>query len=225
MVDLYVGSENTHWHLHEKLLCYWSPFFAKIFYDKKTDRAGTTKSYGLPDEDDHVFEMFIGWLYSRTVPSPREEKEIGPLLELYLLAQKLEIEKLSDEIVETVREFYHSNNTYPGLRRVQYIYSETEEDNAMREMMVGSVARYLTLSDKIPSHWEKALRRNGQLAVDIIRSIQDWHLDNRSVPDARDGSLDRGRGFAPVEESQIGDDSFQSNDVKEEEQNGAVSEE
>ena len=64
----------------------------------------------------------------------------------------------------------------------------------MREMMVGAVARFLTLSEKIPAHWEKALRKNGQLAVDIIRSIQEWHLEGRSVPDARDASAERGRG-------------------------------
>jgi len=127
------------------------------------------------------------------------------LLDLYLLSEKLEIAKLGDDCVETVRAFYHNNETYPGLRRVQYVYANTEEDNPMREMMVGSVARYLTLSEKIPLHWEKALKKNGQLAVDIIRSIQEWHLEGRSVPDARDASMDRGReknavGFSAVEE-------------------------
>jgi hypothetical protein len=100
-----------------------------------------------------------------------------------------------------VRDFYHSTSTYPGLRRVQYIYAETDEDNEMREMMVSSVARQLTTSDKIPIHWAKALQRNGQLAVDIIRAIQQWHLEERSIPDFRDGSRTRGRqeGFSAVE--------------------------
>jgi len=79
---------------------------------------------------------------------------------------------------------------------VQYIYAETGDDDIMREMMVASVARYLTLSESIPPHWDRALRKNGQLAVDIIRSIQEWHLDTRSVPDARDASMDRGRKFS-----------------------------
>jgi hypothetical protein len=41
------------------------------------------------------------------------------------------------------------------------------------------------------------------LAVDIIRAIQEWHLESRSVPDVRDSSVDRGRttkGFSAVEE-------------------------
>ena len=83
----------------------------------------------------------------------------------------------------------------------------------MREMMVNSIARYLTLSDTIPAHWENALKKNGQLSVDIIRSIQQWHLEGRSVPDARDVSQDRGRdkvGFSAVEEE------ASTTDIKEE---------
>lgn len=205
IVDIYVGPESTHWAIHEKLLCYHSPYFASVFYDKKADsRPGSSKSYGLPDDEDRPFELLVGWLYSRAIKAPTEEKDIGALLDLYLLADRFEIEKLADDVVNTVREFYHSSGSYPGLRRVQYIYSNTSDDNAMREMMVGSIARYLALGDMIPNHWAKALKRDGQLALDIIRSIQEWHLESRSVPDARDVSADRGRlangAFSAVEE-------------------------
>ena len=220
MVDIYVGPDSTHWILHEKLLCYYSPFFRNIFYSKSSS-SSSSKSFGLPESDDQPFELLVGWLYSRALRYPNEEKDIGPLLDLYLLADQFEIEKLGDDVVETVRAWYHNNETYPGLRRVQYIYANTDVDNAMREMMVSSVARYLTLADSIPKHWDNALRKNGQLAVDIIRSIQEWHLESRSVPDARDASLDRGRGkhvgFSEVEE---GDSNASGNDVKEESVNG-----
>ena len=208
MVDIYVGSDSTHWPLHERLLCYHSPFFSSIFYKESSNsRSGHNKSYGLPEEDDYPFELLVGWLYSRALRKPTEEKDIGPLLDLYLLADKFEMKKLSDDVVDTVRDFYYGTKTYPGLRRVQYVYSNTSEDNTMREMMVSSIARYLALGDTIPNHWAKALRRNGTLGVDIIRAIQEWHLEGRSVPDARDGSVDRGRstkaatiGFSAIED-------------------------
>ncbi|KAL8689972.1 MAG: hypothetical protein Q9224_004517, partial [Gallowayella concinna] len=192
LVDLYVGEENNHYPLHEKLLCYHSPFFASIFYNKDS-KSSRTKEFGLPEIEDKSFALFVGWLYSSALRGPEEENDMGPLLDLYFLAEKLQIEALGTEIVETVRAYYHNNETYPGLRRVQYVYSNTDEDNVMREMMVGSIARYLTLADSIPEHWAKALKKNGQLSVDIIRSIQQWHLEARQVPDARDASVDRGR--------------------------------
>lgn len=103
------------------------------------------------------------------------------------------------------------------------MYANTEEDNPLREMMVGSIARFLTLGDAIPLHWERALKKNGQLAVDIIRSIQEWHLEERSVPDAREMSLERGRsknavGFSGVDGNNEEGETL--SDIKEEEDDG-----
>ena len=183
-------------------MTYHSPFFHRLFYSKDFE-SSKTKNYGLPETDDEPFRLFVGWLYSEEIKTPQIEKDIGPLLDLYFVSQQLEIDALASAVVDTVRNFYHNEETYPGLRRVQYVYANTEDDNEMREMMVGSVARYLTLADAIPAHWENALKKNGQLSVDIIRSIQQWHLESRSVPDVRDLSQERGReqvGFSNVED-------------------------
>lgn len=207
MVSIYVGPENTHWYIHERLLCYYSPFFAEIFYadDKNPEKqkAQRNKAYGLPDEEDLAFEMLVGWLYSRSMKVPTEEKDVGPLLDLYLLSEKLRIERLSTELVEAISSYYYRSHTYPSLRRVQHVYANTDDDNEMREMMVGAVAKLLTTSDKLPAHWASALQRNGQLAVDIIRSIQLWKIEENTIPDARDRSSSRGRstknGFSSVD--------------------------
>lgn len=182
MVDIYVGSENTHWILHEKLLCHHSPFFRKIFYKK----GSTTTSYGLPEEEDHAFRTFVGWLYSSSLPVPREEADLGVLFDLYLMAEKFQCPALIADVLQVVREWYKYSETYPGLRRVQYIYANTEDGSPMRHMLVHAVARMLVLDDTIKPHWDKALRKNGQLAVDIIRAIQEWRLEDELVPDARE---------------------------------------
>ncbi|KIW29260.1 uncharacterized protein PV07_05085 [Cladophialophora immunda] len=221
LVDVYVGQDSTRWSLHEELLCYHSPFFSSVFRgDGKNEekKSGENKTYNLTDEDDYPFELLVGWLYSKSLQPPKTEKDVGPLLDLYLLSEKLQIKKLSIEVVEAVREFYHSTSTYPGLRRVQYIYAETDEDNEMREMMVSSVARQLTTSDKIPAHWATALKRNGQLAVDIIRAIQQWHIEERSIPDVREGSRIRGRllngsVFSAVERAAKSHETDETNDT------------
>jgi hypothetical protein len=182
MVDIYVGSENTHWILHEKLLCHHSPFFRRVFYAKNNN----SKTFGLPEEEDAPFKTFVGWLYSSSLPVPREESDLGLMFDLYLMAEKFQIPTLIADVLQVVREWYKYSDSYPGLRRVQYVYANTEEGSPMRHMLVHAVARFMVIEKGMPAHWDKALRKNGQLAVDIIRAIQDWHLDEEAIPDARD---------------------------------------
>lgn len=190
MVDIYVGPSNTHWTLHEKLLCYRSRFFRNIFYPKnKNSNAKKNHAYGLPEEDDEPFKLFVGWLYSERVPQPKEEKDLNALLDVYLMAEKWEIRKLIVEVLDAVRGFYHETDSMPSLRRVQYIYSNTEAESPMRQLLVNCVARMLVLGNGVPSHWENALRKNGQLAVDIILATQKWHISPEDVPDARTESV------------------------------------
>jgi hypothetical protein len=185
MVDLYVGPSNTHWILHEKLLCHHSPYFRRIFY-KKNSKASDQKTFGLPDEEDHPFKTLVGWLYSSSLPVPREEADLSMLFDLYLMSEKFEMAALIADVLQVVREWYKYSDTYPGLRRVQYIYANTEEGSPMRHMLVHAVARLMVIEKGIPTHWDKALRKNGQLAVDIIKAIQDWKLDEEVIPDSRD---------------------------------------
>ena len=180
----------------EKLLCHRSKFFRNIFYKKSGSK---NSAYGLPDEEDPPFKLFVGWLYADSIPVPAEEKELAPLFDLYLMGEKWEIKKLVVDVLDTVRRFYHDSDTWPGLRRVQYVYANTEADSPMRQLLVSCVARMLVVGDSMPSHWEKALRKNGQLAVDIIMCVQKWHIQPDNVPDSRHGSM-----ASVVDEAELG---------------------
>lgn len=90
------------------------------------------------------------------------------------------------DVLDAIRRFYRATDTYPSLRRVQYIYANTTSDSPMRQLLVGSIARMLVVNQSgIPSHWDQALVHNGQLAVDLIRSMQDWHVAGDEIPDPR----------------------------------------
>jgi hypothetical protein len=185
MVDIYVGSENTRWTLHEKLLCYRSRFFSEVFEQKRKGASKNTM-VGLPDEDNQSFKLFVGWLYSERVAPPKQEPELVPLFDLYLMSEKWEIEKLQSEVLEAVRQWYHASDTLPSLRRVQYIYANTRETSPMRHLLLPLVARMLLLNEgAMPSHWKNALSNNGELAVDIIECIHNWKFQPEKVPDAR----------------------------------------
>jgi len=155
------------------------------------------------------------------VPVPTQEKDLGNLFELYLMGERWEIKKLIVATLETVRRFYHEQETYPGLRRVQYVYANTDEQSPMRQLLVSSVARYLVLGDGIPQHWDKALRKNGQLAVDIILSVQRWRIEDERVPDAREESVvpivEEKEQAKKVKKEESGEGEGLSNGVKQEE--------
>jgi hypothetical protein len=185
MVDIYIGPDNTHWVLHEKLLCAKSKFFSQVFFTKYNSGYSGSKTFGLPEEEEESFRVLVGWLYSGRVPQPEEEKELSDLLDLYLMGEKWQIADLVKDVLSTVRKFYRRTDTFPDLRRVQYVYANTDEDSPMRQLMVNSVARMLILGEAMPTHWEKALRKNGQMAFDIIRAVQVWKLEPKTIPDAR----------------------------------------
>lgn len=211
MVDIYVGNENTHWILHEKLLCHRSRFFRNIFYNKEGSK---NHAFGLPDEDDAPFQLFVGWLYSDAVPQPKEEKDLGNLFDLYMMGEKWEMKKLILDVLDTVRKWYHDTDSWPGLRRVQYVYANTEVESPMRQLLVSCVARMLVLGEGMPAHWEKALRKNGQLAVDIILCVQKWHFEPENVPDAREESV------VPIVEEAEQKQEIKMEDAEEGEQDG-----
>jgi hypothetical protein len=185
MVDIYVGHENTHWILHEKLLCARSNFFSAIFYKKSPHGTNGNKSMGLPEEEDDAFRLFVGWLYSSYIPLPEQESNLGNLFDVYLMGEKWAIAGLVKDVLEAVRKYYRITNSFPGLRRVQYIYANTDSESPMRKFLIGSIARMLALSSSMPAHWDKALRKNGQLAVDVILAIQAWRISEENVPDPR----------------------------------------
>lgn len=185
MVDIYVSADNTHWVLHEKLLCHRSRFFKETFEQKKKGASKNT-TIGLPDEDNEPFKLFVGWLYSERVAPPKTEPELALLFDLYLMGEKWEIETLQCEVLEAVREWYHKSDTLPSLRRLQYIYSNTQEKSPMRQLLLPLIARMLVLKEgAMPAHWKNALSKNGELAVDIIECIHNWKFDPERVPDAR----------------------------------------
>jgi len=184
LVNIYVGQDHTHWVLHEKLLCAKSKFFNQVFYEKY-GKNSSNKSFGLPDEEDEPFRLFVAWLYSGRMAPPEHENELNELLDVYLMGEKWQIASLVKDVLDAVRKFYSLTDSFPSLRRVQYIYANTDEDSPMRQLLVSSVARMLVTTEKMPAHWEKALQKNGQMSVDLIRAVQLWHLDPENIPDAR----------------------------------------
>lgn len=134
--------------------------------------------------------MFVAWLYGGSVPAVKKEEDLNGLLDLYLMGEKWEVRGLVVDVLEQVRRYYHETDSWPGLRRVQYIYANTEGQSPMRQLLTQCVARMLVTGDGIPEHWQRALARNGQLGLDVIWAVQKWGIEKERVPDARQASVE-----------------------------------
>ncbi|TGO27258.1 hypothetical protein BPAE_0045g00570 [Botrytis paeoniae] len=67
IVHIHVGSSSQEFAVHKDLICYTSPFFRAAFtsgFRKKN--TGTIK---LPKIDTEIFDLFMGWLYTRELSS------------------------------------------------------------------------------------------------------------------------------------------------------------
>lgn len=135
---------------------------------------------------------------------PEKEGDLTDLFDLYLMGEKWAIAALVRDVLDAVRRFYRQTESYPSLRRVQYIYSQSPSTSPMRQLLVGSIARMLLTEDKgIPKHWDKALQKNGQLAVDLIRAMQEWRVSGDEIPDPREEPTEGEReGVRAVEDAE-----------------------
>ena len=91
----------------------------------------------------------------------------------------------------------------------------------MRQLLISSVARNLVTSESgMPPQWDKALRKNGQLAVDIIIAMQKWNLEKESIPDPRQDSVKPILEESEQAKAQKKEDGQQNDDDQSNEQNG-----
>lgn len=214
-----VGSDKRSYTLHKDLLCARSTYLADKLSgqpsksahdsaqasddenedddedDANADADKGSNTLTLPETDEQAFDLFVRWLYSSSLPRPDSEDAIGPLLDAYFLSQHLHLPALTATVLEHIRSWYAETDTFPALRRVQYVYENTPLQDPLRALVLGSVARYLVITlpaqsggkfvGRFPDHWDTALRRDGTLAVDLLLEVQRWRVSGEAVPDVR----------------------------------------
>ena len=93
--------------LHRDLLCKRCPYFKRCF-DGRFKEAKDKKT-ALKDESPDAFDEVLRWIYSGMVPKPKDDKDFMPLINAYILADRLCIEELKNSIVT---ELYHFSSEY-----------------------------------------------------------------------------------------------------------------
>lgn len=161
IVTIYVGAKRKEFLVHKKLLCKKVEYFNKMFNGGFRE-AREAIAY-MSEDDPAAFSLLVRWVYRDTIPDiSREEKhgenkcEYDDILDLYLLAHKLNLEKVADVCMDLLIDDDRSYSDWPGDEHIQKVYDNTAADSALRRYCLRVLQWYLVdlrgLSDSNRKH-------------------------------------------------------------------------
>jgi len=143
MITVKVGNNGTTFPVHESVVCDSSAFFK--FAMKPEWTSATSRIVDLTDEDPDVFEIYLHWLYFKTLSTiqgrpPSADMEYIELAQCYVLGEKLLDVKfknaIMDALVEVLENEQKGTCILPGSWAIETIYEGTTEGSPARILLV-----------------------------------------------------------------------------------------
>lgn len=124
------------------------------------------------------------------------------IMELFVLATKLEIVGLKNACVDALFTYYHGPESIymvadettraegrkprtrevrrcPNLRDVKYIFTNTVKTSKIRQLLVVSILFFLFgkrgVKRELPAEWQEVLTEAGEIGYEMIRMISTWN--------------------------------------------------
>ncbi|KAJ5692830.1 hypothetical protein N7462_002253 [Penicillium macrosclerotiorum] len=137
IVKLDVGASNTPFDVHLELLCACSPYFDTLF-QCRFDQPLADPIIRFPEDDAQAFAQVILWMYrGNDSLKPLGEKKLAVLVRLWILASKLEMVDLQNEVMRICTEKTNaSTNKIVGMDVIEDIYTHTLPESPMRSLAV-----------------------------------------------------------------------------------------
>ena len=129
------GREETFW-VHERLICYYSPFFDAACHGEWTE--SSNKAIELPEDDPDIFALFVQRLYSGDCAYAypgSQEIDFEKLVALYAFADKVRMLLLKDEVVDKIIDRIVGGWFSIFVYQVRLVYENTTEDSGLRKMI------------------------------------------------------------------------------------------
>jgi hypothetical protein len=178
MVNLYVGPQRDRFHVHKEVLCSKIPYFEKSFY-------GRRKEATFPKDDTDSFDFLLGWVYHNSIRPLVVLRKEGPKgnessveswdsAKFYMLAVKLSLSDLQDQIVNIYINYMDRENLAPSVRDMGVTYSTMPAGKPFRKFAARSFHWALDPSSTMdntvwPTHALADLLRNqDDLAEDVL---------------------------------------------------------
>lgn len=168
------------------LICMQSAFF-KAALKENTWKESATQTVELPDDNVEAFELYVHWLYARTIPS----SDLGPrgvpasddqssdgddltcysmtllqeyllLINAYILGDKIGDVDFTDAVIDVLVDCANVTQHIPGAH-VEYVYEHTPEESRLRQWILDEWTHR--------SFWSWSKMIDKYTNIDVIRDI------------------------------------------------------
>lgn len=140
-IALYVGISAVPFQVHENLLFGMSPVLKAAFTSEFKE--ASERCMKFPEDNADTFELFLRWLYTADIEpfdvSSKASSTTGflQLAELYVLADKLDVGLLKNDIIDRMFEIQAQTSKNPPQHNVvSYIYLNSTRQSAFRKLLV-----------------------------------------------------------------------------------------
>ena len=200
LVDIYVGASRKQYQVHKTLLCHRSAFFRAAFCGPFMEAASSTLS--MVDDAPEVFDLVVRWIYKGTIdPLTREHLRssnnnnsssssssdntrtttAAPLihLQLFVLADKLQMPDLQDCVLDAIRRGLRRANTYLAPGQIVYVLNNAPATSVLRRFTVDlaafAVCRMRIRVDTFRPCFEESADFACELTTAVLAALTPFH--------------------------------------------------
>ena len=165
MIDIFVGAEQSRFHLHLDLLCDRSDYFKACI--KGNFKEAQQKELFLPEDDIESFDLFVRWLYGATLKKISSKDDLPVYLALSILANKLCLEHLQNETMDHILIFYRLSPPETNARTIRFIYGNTYAGYPLLKLLVRCAAWKVVFNEATVFEFDEQslLRGGGDIAI------------------------------------------------------------
>lgn len=154
--------------VHEAQICHYSTFFKAAC--KKEWKASETAEITLSEDDPEIFELFVNFIYHQQLKSdiePNSHPDFPQLISLYILADKLQVAKLKNAVMDALHAKRDEGHIAPSPILVKEAYKNTTEGSLLRKYLV-DIWAYTAVSI-VHGIWESIENYSGEFLFDLAK--------------------------------------------------------
>lgn len=189
LLTIVVGPDKVKFMPHKDVLCSRSDHFKNAF--EKGFRESGKNEMSFPEDDPEAFGLLLRWMYESRLEVPSSILSVPPVrpfIQLYVLADKLVLENLQNEVMDVITTLH--NGRPPSYEIVRLAYHGTMHNASLRmflmETVVWPYAQGSRKGQELGSEENLISKAGGDLAVDFAKKL--LACFNNSFRNPQDGS-------------------------------------